>query len=697
MAISFRQVSALGVAFVLWQAAAGFAAGRLTQQPVFLPPPRLAVSSGELALTRSSPGFRAVRAAAIAQGKALLAKPVIVPKQSASWIFYYACTDDGTVLTPLSLERHQCPRCKKIYTDERTVAAYRYRLHSAVDAAILSLGWAYIYSGDERFAVEGKRLLTQLAADYPNYPARLDRWGRTGKDAVLGGRRYIQSLDEAYSVISVAKGYDLLRTAKTWTDAERKFVEDGYFRGTEATLLVGNQGINNHQTWYNAGLMSIANVLGDAALVEKVLNMDGGFYYQLEGSIGSDGLWYEGTMAYHGYAALAMTSLADITRKMGLHLELEPKFRKLFTGPLHAAYPNGQFPVINDSDAGDIHMLDSNFQWAWNTYRNPVFAQALAWGNPSKLTSLLGPGAVPVSPLSNQSEVLPDAGLAILRQGSGADAVCAFVDFGQHGGDGHGHFDKLNLMLYANGREWLLDPGRLTYSHKEYKTWVKQTAAHNSVTIGGQNQQANAGSLLYLQQGEGYAACATVSNKSYFDSTLKRYLLLTPKMLVDIYDVKTPLESQIDWFAHAIVPALQPVDDLGPAQNTAPGEENGYQHLTDAKMWMTQTASRWDFISDTKKRDAPRLRLWLADEGAQQIFSTTGIGYTVDQKAPCLIRRRTAEITRFVTVYDLSGKGSYISNVTNVPGDAARVKVATVDGEWDVEFGDSGVKASLKK
>ena len=49
-----------------------------------------------------------------------------------------------------------------------------------------------------------------------------------------------------------------------------------------------NQDINNHQTWYNAGLMAIGSVLGDAKLVDKVLHMRGGYYFQLEHSLGDE-------------------------------------------------------------------------------------------------------------------------------------------------------------------------------------------------------------------------------------------------------------------------------------------------------------------------------------------------------------------------------------------------------------------------
>ena len=45
----------------------------------------------------------------------------------------------------------------------------------------------YIYTGDDKYAGEVKRLLVALAKDYPNYPARRDCWGHEGLLAPLGG------------------------------------------------------------------------------------------------------------------------------------------------------------------------------------------------------------------------------------------------------------------------------------------------------------------------------------------------------------------------------------------------------------------------------------------------------------------------------------------------------------------------------
>ena len=199
-----------------------------------------------------------------------------------------------------------------------------------------------------------------------------------------------------------------------------------------------NWGVNNHQTWYNAGLMAIASVLGDEKLVNRVLTMRGGFHDQLARLIDQDGIWYEGTMAYQNYALQAMVQIVDAGRRINLPLEREAEFRTLLMAPTKVCYPNGQFPAINDSDRLSIRSFDWSFAWAAQTYED--------W-----------PGE-PRPTIETKSTNLAGAGLAVLRRGKGDQAICAMLNYGPHGG-GHGHYDKLNLMLYAHGREWLLDPG----------------------------------------------------------------------------------------------------------------------------------------------------------------------------------------------------------------------------------------------
>lgn len=669
---------------LLW---AGAALAHGADAPTFPAPPRLATSAAELRKVKETKDFTALRDSAVRATEALLQAPVTPPKGWGNWVFYYACPDDGATLHAKSAAEHVCPRCKKSYTDERTAQAYRTLLHDRVNAAALQLGWAYAYTGEERYAREVRRILLQYADDYAGYPKRRDRWGREGWLARLGGRRYSQSLDEAVGILPLAKAYDLTRAAAAWDEAARQHVEADFFRATADTLLYANLDVNNHQTWYNAGLMAIASVLRDPRLVDRVLTMRGGYRDQLQRSLGADGLWHEGSMAYHNYALQAMIEIVDAGRRLGLPLHEEPRFQAMLLAPLKCAYPNGQFPAINDSDPGTIDSFRPAFLWGWRTFGEVRFARAYAGSDRQKLSALLGPDALPGPVVETKPENLADAGLAVLRRGSGADAACLMLDYGPHGG-GHGHYDKLNIVLFSGGREWLLDPGRLTYSHKEYKTWVKHTAAHNTVTLGGRSQSATTGKLLWFDVRDAYCACAAESDGAYAGAKLTRYLLLTDAMLVDVFDVEAEQATRIDWFAHALSQALEPVGERRPGAPTVPGNEDGYPHLTQALAWDVKGATQWDFIAGPKQR----LRLWLDGADREKIFTCTGIGYSTDAQVPCLIRRREGKQARFIAVYDLSADAGFVKGVKPVDGAQPHVSIETKTGRWLVEFDRQAVR-----
>jgi hypothetical protein len=670
-------------------------AGETARVPRFEPPPRLATTAGEWAILQKAGDFETRKSAAIKAAEDLLSKPVELPNGYGSWIFYYANPENGRKLVPISLLEHEDPTTGKIFTDSRTVAAYRTVLHYAAEAASRQLGWAYLYTGDDRYAAEVKRILIKFAQDYSTYPGRIDRWGMRGPFARLGGRRYVQSLDEATGVIELAKAYDLTRTSPVYTEEDRSKIESDFFRATAQTLLRFNQDISNHQTWYNAGLMAIASVLADGALVERVLTMRGGYYDQLKRSVGAEGLWYEGTLAYHSYAVSAMIEIVKAGNRLGLSLHDEPKFKKLFTAPLRVVYPNGALPAINDSDPGNVQSFNGHWRWAWVQYRDPFFAQLLARGDEKVLRSLLEEAGITEGievmewPPKVPSEDLPDAGLVALRMGSGDKAVCVFMDYGPHGG-GHGHFDKLNLLLFANGREWLLDPGRLDYSHKEYSTWVKTTAAHNTVALGERSQQPTTGSLLHLQEGDGFVAAVAESKGAYPSSTLRRSLLLTPHFLVDVFDVQNGKADTIDLFAHANAASLEPIVSVPPeSKRDKLGNAEGYQHLADASEYRIDGNSQWDYVSKGAK-----LRVHLLGEPAERLISCFGIGYAISEKTPTLLRRRHGSETRFVAVYDLSGNGTGITRVSREPsaeGDSAVLLIETPEQTYRITVGKEGV------
>ncbi len=660
-------------------------------KPVFPPPPRLAISAAEWATAKAGSKFEAQQLAATRAAEPLLKSPVVLPTDFGSWIFYYACEKDGATLRPLSATEHECPRCQAKYNDERTVAAYRCQLHHNLEHAALKLGWAYAYTQDARYAAAARRILLHLADAYPKYPLRQDRWGRQGVLALLGGRRYVQSLDEAVGVIRLAKAYDLTRQSDVWSASDHKHVQEDFFRATAQTLLLFNQGINNHQTWYNAGLMAIASVLADAELVQRVLTMRGGYFDQLDRSLGDDGIWYEGAMAYQNYALQAMVEIVDAGRRLGLQLDTHPRFRALLTSSLDAAYPNGQFPAINDSDPGSIRSFQWSYRWAWDRFHEERFAQAAAWGRPQLLAELMGPEAKVRSPLPEDSLNLADNGLAILRAGTGPDQTCVFFDYGEHGA-GHGHFDKLNITLFANGREWLLDTGRIGYTHQEYKTWVKHTVAHNTVVVDQADQRGTRGTLNWIQQHDQWTACQGECKTAYTGILLRRQLLLSPRMLLDVFTVESTLRDvQLDWLAHAAADTVQPVEALeSSAAALSADPQHGYQHLKDIRQWTVPGPTQWDYLAGKQ-----RLRIWLP-AADQEVFTCLGVGSNVAQQTPTLVRRKNGtRSATFVTVYDLGGSGDFVQDVQSEKNPKQAWRIRTADGLWRVRFAEQGAEVNV--
>lgn len=666
------------VAALFFGGAAAFAESAL-REPQFGPPPRIAIRHSELEQAKVSPDFPGRKAAAIKEAAPFLSEPVVLPEGHGEWIFYYANPATGTRLRPRSPTEHEDPKTGEVFSDQRTQAAYRTLLHYRAEKAALALAWAWAWSGEEPYVAEVRRILLQLARDYPNYPARLDRWGRRGYFARWGGRRYVQALDEATGIIPLAKAYDLTRTSPLYTPEDHALIRDQLFRGTAQSLLQFNQGKVNHQTWYNAGLMAIAGVLEDAALAKRVITMEGGYLDQLRQAVGRDGLWWEGTLAYHLYALRAMIELVEMGENYGLPLADEPAFRRMFTAALPLVYPDGKLPAINDSDPINITHFRSAWQWAADRWDDPLF---------KRLLSEPFAEAVP----EQASAVLPDAGLVILRRGSGVDAAMALLDFGPHGGS-HGHFDKLNLLLYANRREWLPDPGRLTYSHAEYKTWVKTTAAHNTVVIDERNQSATQGRLLYFESGVNHSAAAAESRKAYSGTLLRRHLFLTDQFLVDLFEVVAPKRSTIDLLAHARADALEPGSATGEPRPIRLGRRHGYQHLTPAVEYPADLPL-WRF---TTAENGPTLAVHLLPDSAERIITTHGIGYSLEERTPTLIRRRFARSTRFVTVYDLSGTGQAVRSIAPAANGEVGVTVHLERESWHLQMSPERPRVAIEK
>lgn len=88
------------------------------------------------------------------------------------------------------------------------------------------------------------------------------------------------------------------------------------------------------------------------------------------------------------------------------------------------------------------------------------------------------------------SVLLPYAGFAAMRSGWSRHANMLYFDGGPVGYR-HAHQDKLEVILWAYGRQILFDPGRTHYSDSREQNYCMDTFSHNTVLVDNRPQRRN--------------------------------------------------------------------------------------------------------------------------------------------------------------------------------------------------------------
>lgn len=199
-----------------------------------------------------------------------------------------------------------------------------------------------------------------------------------------------------------------------------------------------------------------------------------------------DGVHIEMSSHYHQLVAetgIRMLELA-VLNNLRLSPELVSRLHNAVRFSLYLQWPNGDIPLINDSDNGnhlDLLRLGSKY----------LNDSELLWG------ATLGEAG---KPPKNASICFPDAGYFILGNTWGTDKQSyaqrqhVFFDCGKLGEGSHSHYDLFNFCYYVDGNPAVIDPGRYTYAGEpdangiNWRHYFKSTASHNTVTIDHQDQ-----------------------------------------------------------------------------------------------------------------------------------------------------------------------------------------------------------------
>jgi len=518
-------------------------------------------------------------------------------------------------------------------------------LHRFVNAA-RSAAFAYAVLQD-RIDAEAARDLLLRAAD--KYDAGQRAWKGYGGEMAVP-----------------AHAYDLIYSSGIMSPEQRRrietFLRKAYLhkRRHEDTLDV-----HNRAALAFGGLTAIACALKDPELIEEAINRPYGLNYHLAIGGSKDGLWHEG-MSYLYYAMgdtlYGMTGYlgaVEAAYHQGINFYENDAFRRLLDTPFTYAFPDLSLPGHGHCPF-DTSLLryaphyerlyartkDPKYAWLLNTAQRlgPRRGERGKYGYWNILNILL-----PELPQVEHTPELPSAnftemGHAVLRGGKGRDFIYALLDYGPI--HSHAHPDKLNLVLFANGKRQAPD-GTVGYGVESFLTSSNLAMGHNTVIVDEEDQAGSSmGEYEFFIDAPRVKAVCGLGSDAYEGVAMSRTLVLfTGGFLVDLFRVASREPHRYDWFHHN-EGGLKTASFMKPQAGVL-GYRNGYQHLTDLRSGLTGEPWQVQWVGGAD--DGMRLSM-LGARGTQVIGTATRAGPEEDLEA--VVVRRYAKSTIYASLFE---------------------------------------------
>ena len=585
--------------------------------------------------------------------------PVAVPTEPGGYYHDYFCPDHGVQLhfDPASPQHHRCPLDNVIWQGERFDAAWRWFVNNRLAESALRLAVLWRLEGDPAHLAPVIQTLTGYAEQYANYQ-------KVPRTVANPGVATYTTLDESVWVLPLAWAFDLVRDQLS--APVREAIAQQLFTPVADHLIAHHfGGIHNFACWHNAAIGTIGVLLDRADLVAFAMESDFGCYNQLQRGVLADGLWFEGSFSYHFYTVYALLTLAKALRHHhDYDLRQRPDLRAMLLAPIQSAYPDWSLPAPNDcwyftsllSDC--CHgvppgpaFYEIGYAWFDEPRFGEVLQRAYQQGPRDTLDALLwGRDELPNRPLTLLPSVhLPASGYAILRSTptTATEQCYLLLKYGPHGG-GHGHPDKLSLILSAYGQRLSPDLGTPGYGLDLFESWYRQTICHNTVTIDGYSQPEATGQINHFQDtGDFQVADAAVSwtdDGPYQGVTMRRVILARPDYFLDLFLVEAPDSRRIDWI-YRNAGQLQTTLPLT-AYPTLADEGEGYCHIARPQHNHTDKPFQASWQSG-----AIGLQLWADGAPGTDIFTGSVPGNPPTDRFALLLQRRQSATAAFLTLF----------------------------------------------
>lgn len=203
-----------------------------------------------------------------------------------------------------------------------------------------------------------------------------------------------------------------------------------------------------------------------------------------------DGTQWEQSPMYHNEVFHSLMNVVYIAKKQGIEVPeiIKEKVSQMAHVNVQWQKPNYKQPLIGDSDDSDLRGLLTLSAYLYND--GVLKSRANTKVDYENYFILGSKGAAvyddikPVSP-DYLSVYQQSSGDVFMRDSWGEDANYLHFHV-KRIGDGHAHDDLLHLSLFANGRDYLVDGGRYTYTETKERKLLKSSESHNGIGVDGQ-------------------------------------------------------------------------------------------------------------------------------------------------------------------------------------------------------------------
>jgi oligo-alginate lyase len=588
---------------------------------------------------------------------------VVAPEKPAQWAHWYVCPETGTHLEFHPPNHNVCPDTGKDYQEWPISDVHYHYMHDMLSHDAMILGVAYRMTGKKNYAQHAAEILKLYADKYKDYPI-VDNYG---KQSDWGARVYSQTLNESIWLIDMTFAYDLVRGSGELSAGDRRHIEQDMLVPSAATVVRGHkEPTNNIQSWINGAQAAVGFELGNKALIDEAIDGPLGFRYQMKNYV-HEGFWIEGAWGYQFYAMRPLTTTAEMAKRHGMDLwKQEPALTSMFFSPLGVMLPDGRLPAFNDSEEVRLYGNAPLYELAYENTRDPRLLAVLDNApRMSKEAFLFGTATLPKGEGSQlRSAVFPEAGFATLR--AKKSDLSIILKFGPHGG-GHGHYDKLGEIVYAEGRTQAVDPGTQLYGMALHKEWDQMSVAHNTLTVDELRQNQATGKLIAWKDEDGYVAVTASAGPAYSFADLTRSILVT-----DEYALQIDRAHSTDGKSHNFDFNYHNFGKQTMQLETSPYDgfpgANGYMHLEQVQRGET----RGNFVTRFEN-DGSTMSLEMLGGSSTEIFQGVAPGPHPTVKVPFVIARRRGTDARFVSL--LVPSRGQPSTITATVGDDGTVTV----------------------